>query len=374
MVYVEFLVATANAVVDLAIGWSLLSRCRRRGRVGLPHLLLGGLVVGLSLVAKLFFVVPGVVRGWGVAQLLWIELLVVPPVIGLRLLLWRGRVTAAARAVGASGVLLVPVLGYAHLVAPFDLRVERVVVALDPARAGEHPLRVAVLADLQTAVVGEHERDAVELLVAEAPDLILIPGDVYQGAPESFEAQLPTLRALFDRLASVAPVLLVGGDCDEPDELRRLTAGSSVRLLDDESVTLRIANRDVQVFGLPNECRNGPSAAAVRRFEDAPGDRDIRIVVAHKPDAIDRLRPGTRVDLLVAGHTHGGQVVIPGFGPPLTFTTVPRQVAAGGLHELERRRIYVSRGVGFEQAPAPRVRLFCPPEVSLLTLSSGASR
>ena len=71
----------------------------------------------------------------------------------------------------------------------------------------------------------------------------------------------------------------------------------------------------------------------------------------------------------MAGHTHGGQVQIPGFGPPITQTGVPREVGAGGLHTMDGARVYVSRGVGVEHAAnAPRVRLFCPPELSLLTL------
>jgi len=50
--------------------------------------------------------------------------------------------------------------------------------------------------------------------------------------------------------------------------------------------------------------------------------------------------------------THGGQVVIPGFGPPMTLTHVPRAVAAGGLHHVDGRAIYVSRGVGHERGQA----------------------
>lgn len=66
--------------------------------------------------------------------------------------------------------------------------------------------------------------------------------------------------------------------------------------------------------------------------------------------------------------THGGQVQIPLFGAPLTLSSVARDVGSGGLHELEGRRIYVSRGVGCERGAAPRIRFLCPPEVSLLTL------
>ena len=78
------------------------------------------------------------------------------------------------------------------------------------------------------------------------------------------------------------------------------------------------------------------------------------------------LKPSSRINLVVAGHTHGGQVVVPGFGPPITLSGVPRAVAAGGLHAMNGNRIYVSRGAGCEQGQAPRIRLFCPPEVSIL--------
>jgi predicted MPP superfamily phosphohydrolase len=77
---------------------------------------------------------------------------------------------------------------------------------------------------------------------------------------------------------------------------------------------------------------------------------------------------GTRVDLVLAGQTHGGQVQVPLVGPLTTASGVPREVAAGGLHRLDGTRIYVSRGVGVERGQAPRLRLGAVPEVSLITL------
>jgi hypothetical protein len=93
-----------------------------------------------------------------------------------------------------------------------------------------------------------------------------------------------------------------------------------------------------------------------------------------RPDVALGLRPGSRIDLVVAGHTHGGQVVLPGFGPPMTLSHVPRAVAAGGLHDLGGNAIYVSRGVGCERGQAPRIRFLCPPEVSLLEVGASAGQ
>lgn len=54
----------------------------------------------------------------------------------------------------------------------------------------------------------------------------------------------------------------------------------------------------------------------------------------------------------------------------MTLSDVPRPVAAGGLHSLLENRLYVSRGVGCERGQAPRIRFFCPPEISLLQLDN----
>jgi predicted MPP superfamily phosphohydrolase len=72
--------------------------------------------------------------------------------------------------------------------------------------------------------------------------------------------------------------------------------------------------------------------------------------------------------LTLSGHTHGGQLQLPLVGPLTTASNVPRDVAAGGLHSLDGRRLYVSRGIGVERDQAPRLRFGAPPEISIVTL------
>ncbi len=82
----------------------------------------------------------------------------------------------------------------------------------------------------------------------------------------------------------------------------------------------------------------------------------------HNPDFVDTLGSSPRVDLVLAGHTHGGQVVLPFVGPLL----VPaRKKYAAGLVRLEHGFLYVTRGVG---EISPPVRLGCRPEIAILTL------
>jgi predicted MPP superfamily phosphohydrolase len=155
------------------------------------------------------------------------------------------------------------------------------------------------------------------------------------------------------------------GHCDWPPTVARAFEGTPVRILENESVRLTHGDREVVLAGAAFGGREAEFLAGLGR---GLGEREVLLLMAHYPDAALELPPDSRVDLTIAGHTHGGQVRLPFIGPPITLSRVPRKVAGGGLHEIAGNRVYVSRGVGCERASAPRLRLNCPPEVTLLTL------
>jgi len=86
-------------------------------------------------------------------------------------------------------------------------------------------------------------------------------------------------------------------------------------------------------------------------------------VLGHSPDYA---LGDVRADILLAGHTHGGQVSIPFLGPPLTMAEVPRAWASGLTELSGDRHLYVSRGVGMERGNAPRVRFLTRPELAII--------
>jgi predicted MPP superfamily phosphohydrolase len=100
------------------------------------------------------------------------------------------------------------------------------------------------------------------------------------------------------------------------------------------------------------------------------GREELFLVACHTPDHADEV--GRRVpeaDLYLCGHTHGGQVQVPFFGPLVTMCESPRHVAAGGVFATSTGLpLLLSRGVGMEGDYAPRFRFHCRPHVFLLTL------
>ena len=279
------------------------------------------------------------------------------------------RVSGVTLAALVVGLLPAPVGIWAYAFEPYRLEVEQASFELPAERAGGSPLRIGILADVQTGRVTEHEHRAVESLLALEPDIVVLAGDLFQGSARELERELPALRELLARLEAPGGVFIVLGNCDPGEvDILRLIEGTGVRLLVNETATVEIHGRRVTIAGLAMGTGGHEEGRIVAELETNPRKDDIRVLVSHYPDAVLRLNSPSRVDLVIAGHTHGGQIVVPFLGPVLTMSSVPRHVAGGGLHEIDGRRIYVSRGVGLERGQAPPIRFLCAPEVSIVHL------
>jgi uncharacterized protein len=356
--------AVDTLVLCAAVAWAV------RGEP-VPGRLLAALagVAAVLAVKGIVLVWLGVTVPFGVMHVVWLDLVVAIPLAAILFLaLTRRRAGRLVRAGAVVAVLLAPVGAYASLVEPERLVLERAELELDPRRAGDRPLRIGVIADLQCEEVGAHEREAVERLMAERPDIVLLAGDYHQGAGHKLGDELPELRALMRRLDAPGGVFAVQGDVESVAEARQVMAGTDVRVLVNEVERVRVQGRRVSIAGLERDYWSRDARRTLAELERRRGTGDIRIALAHRPDAVLRLPPDSRIDLTVAGHTHGGQVQLPLVGPLTISSRVPRRVGAGGLHELDGRWIYVSRGVGAERGQAPRLRLGAVPEVSLITL------
>jgi predicted MPP superfamily phosphohydrolase len=281
---------------------------------------------------------------------------------------WRAQARARAIVFTALAVAWLCVYVDAYHVEPRLLFVRRFTV--DRSVAGEpvRTIRILHVSDIQTDVVGAHEEDALLRGLAEGPDLIVLTGDYVEdalGRPTEAQAARD-LRALMAHIGFTAPLGVFATDGDAGLSCRETFAGRPVHCLVDESVEVALSDGDSLVItGLSRtRGRERDPLWLARLLERGPSGRH-RLVISHAPDFVDALP--VKVDLVLAGHTHGGQVVIPFFGPPVTGSRLPRRYA-GGLHAFEGIPLHVSRGVGMERAYSPPVRFLCPPEIGVIDL------
>lgn len=363
--------ATVFHAVLLAACARLVSREARRLRGGRTTVgpfrglvWLGGLAFALALLSSLLAPPSGFTAMRLMAQAVFGE----GPLVGLALFALHGRAgrTLSALAFATVTIVLLAVYVEAYHREPRDLQVVRHAVDLTAGASSVGHLRIVHLSDIQTYHVGPHEERALREALGQKPDLIVLTGDYVQSRLDDTRAQAGRdLRALIRRVDLRAPlgVFAVQGDTDRqwPDILRE----TPVRSLTSEIARLPLpGGRTMSLVGLTLNESRGDDQTALALVARAPED-DLRVVLGHRPDFVKTLAGRTRVDLALAGHTHGGQIVVPGFGAPMTLSSLPRRYASG-LHFFEGIPLHVNPGIGMERLTAPQVRFLCPPEVSVL--------
>lgn len=272
-------------------------------------------------------------------------------------LVWRLAARRAKVAWALVGLALVAVTIEAFVIEPTALTVRRITVRSARLR---RPLRAVVLADLQFDRFDEHTRRALRLAMDERPDLLLLPGDYAQrplargGAALRAEANA-YLRAI--HFGAPLGIYAVEGNVEWEPGWQSMFDGLDARVFD-RVQRYELDELVVTGMGLSQSQDRALSLGAEAKFH---------IAIGHAPDFALGDVPA---DLLVAGHTHGGQVQLPGIGPLMTLSAVPRAWAAGNeAIALDRRRtLVVSRGVGLERGAAPRLRFRCRPEVVVIEL------
>tara|TARA_R110002072_G_scaffold241027_11_gene399759 strand:+ start:37064 stop:38176 length:1113 start_codon:yes stop_codon:yes gene_type:complete len=257
---------------------------------------------------------------------------------------------------------------FAKEVEPRRLQVTHATVTSPRLRALAKPLVVACVADLQTDRIGAHEIHAFDELVASKPDIVLFLGDYLQVREEKLAPLLPLFHEQLRRIDAPLGMYAVDGDVDQSaGGVERVFAGTKVQVLIDDRIS--VPGVPIDITGL-SRLRSRAKFVDRSVVASLRGDR-FPIVMGHAPDFMlsvvrDSLDPDA---LFVAGHTHGGQLQVPGFGPPVIFSAVPRWLGGGGVFAHGKAWLCCSRGVGLECGHAPRVRLFCRPQLIVLTLA-----
>jgi hypothetical protein len=231
------------------------------------------------------------------------------------------------------------------------------------------PVRILQLSDLHRSPLVPLSLidSAVTLGLQQQPDLICLTGDFVTGREDLTDG---TYARTLARLSQFAPTFAILGNHDgglwarqaggysDHSAVQKLLADSGIQLLQNRSARVQVRSAAFSLVGLgdfwADELDSKPAFASAD-----PGNPIV--LLSHNPDSKDVLHNHTW-DLMLSGHTHGGQVILPFDGPRFAPVADKRYVA--GLRDWGWRQIHVSRGVG----SIGGVRFRCRPEVSLLTV------
>jgi uncharacterized protein len=266
--------------------------------------------------------------------------------------LWLQRIVLALAAMG------VACMAYGYFIEPYWLSVTRVRIASAKLPRGTRPIRLVHISDLHSDPTVRLEERLPDAIAAERPDLIVFTGDSLN-SPDG----LPVFRTCLTRLAQIAPTFVVKGNWDAWFwRNQKLFEETGARELKNEAVKFETSGTAIWIGGVPV----GGETALAQMFESVPPDA-FTVFLYHYPDLIDEVA-AKKIDLYCAGHTHGGQVALPLYGALITLSKFGKRYEAG-LYQVGETRLYVNRGIGMEGGPAPRVRFWARPEVTLIEIA-----
>jgi predicted MPP superfamily phosphohydrolase len=247
------------------------------------------------------------------------------------------------------------------------------------------PLRVLHISDLHMTPGQQRKQAWVSRLAATDPDLVITTGDNL-AHPEAVTAVVRALQPLLDRPGAFVfgsndyrgPVFknpfgyfarereYVQGPELPTEDLRDLLTAAGWADLNNARTMIKAGGRTVELIGVddPHVARDDYASVAGRVAPEA----DVHLGLTHspEPEILTRMAAdGT--ELLLAGHTHGGQVCVPGVGALVTNCGLERRMAKG-LHRWPGSAAWLHVSAGLGTHPTAPVRFACPPEASILTL------
>ena len=224
------------------------------------------------------------------------------------------------------------------------------------------PLTIAFASDFRAGATTDARviAEACDALDSLRPDVLLLGGDFVSVRASDIHA----LAAMLARIRAPLGKFAVLGNHDlrsDSSTVSKALEAAGVRVLENEVIRLAAPHHDVAIIGLDDPIRGKPDGEIL---DDVAG---VRIVLMHAPDGL--LAIGDRdFDLALCGHTHGGQIALPGGTMPYLPSGKLSRVYAKGLYRLgtdEDETLIVSRGVGCSTLP---FRVWCRSQVHVITL------
>jgi uncharacterized protein len=216
-------------------------------------------------------------------------------------------------------------------------------------------VRIGLITDLHhsATVSAEDISHAVEILRSAAPDIIVLGGDYVTFGDRRFVG--PVAERLAPLAGAPSGSFAILGNHDDDRDMPAALSAKGFTVLKDQRTTIMIRGERLDVVGIRFWTKELTDVAAALK-----GSSETTILLAHDPRRLVEAA-ALDVQLVLSGHTHGGQVLLPGVGA-IAGRKFP---VLAGVGQQDNTTVFVSRGVGTVYVP---VRFNCPPEVAVLTL------
>ncbi|MDR3708371.1 MAG: metallophosphoesterase [Capsulimonadaceae bacterium] len=262
---------------------------------------------------------------------------------------------------------------YATGIEPYAIEIVRMELLCPHLPRSFDGFSVLQISDLHMRRFGKRERKIARIAKSLTPDIIALTGDLIH-TPAGLQ---PFLRMCEDFKASSGIYAIYGNSEHKngivPGDLARSLTTHGIEALLNRSATIKRGAGTIYVSGVDDPVTHHDDLEAA--LDGIPAE-DFKLLLMHSPDNIPEA-VHRNVDLVLSGHTHGGQIRLPIIGPPLTRSFLGRRLNSGhysgnrlrGLvgKQPGRTQLYVSRGVGISGLA---LRFLCRPEVALITLRS----
>lgn len=243
------------------------------------------------------------------------------------------------------------------------MRVKKTKIEWDSLSANGEDLRIVFISDLHinSLLPASYYQKVVQKIVKLEPDLILMGGDYVDSHTEDIVTSLQLLKPLMQ-----FPVVGVLGNHDIWESERLVTdtlTHLGVILLKNESQIVNIDGISLALCGVEDLYSANPNLKGALR---GIGEADFSILLSHSPELYRTVREEYRVDLMLSGHSHGGQVTLFGLWAPIL--PLNDKSYWRGTYTSEQNQLIVTNGIGVYKYP---LRVFAAPSIELILLSNG---
>lgn len=260
-------------------------------------------------------------------------------------------------------------IGHSTIGEPKEFEVQTVRIKLSRLPPAFADFRIVQISDLHMGgwLTVDRLQHVADLVVAQRPDAIVITGDFLKGHSftETSKQGIKDLTRVLGPLAVVTPSFAVLGNHDyqtNPDEIRQMLRRCGITDLTNTVFKISREGQSLNLCGV-DDVRHGDV-----RLGDVLAQLDensAAILLAHEPDFADISAATGRFDLQISGHSHGGQIVLPFYGP-LVLPVSGRKYYSG-LYRVGTMWQYTNRGLGMDRLA---LRINCPPEITIFELDS----